>query len=108
MDVTYVQAFTNPVWLLAGDQPVRDTAAAEYALRWIDKLQDMADAWPGWRAPKGSARTCSRSSTRPARSTGASRARAPGQRLLGRKDSDGNYVAARKTRQPARRRAAPQ
>ncbi len=52
MDVTYVQAFTNPVWLLAGDQPIRDATAAEYALRWIDKLQDMADAWPGWRSER--------------------------------------------------------
>ena len=52
MDVTYVQAFTNPVWLRVGDRPVRDAAAAGYALRWIDKLQDMADAWPGWRSPR--------------------------------------------------------
>ena len=52
MDVTYVQAFTNPVWLLAGDQPIRDAPAARYALRWIDKLQDMADAWPGWRSER--------------------------------------------------------
>ena len=56
MDVTYVQAFTNPVWLHVGGRPVRDAAAAEYALRWIDKLQDMADAWPGWRSPRERAR----------------------------------------------------
>ncbi len=37
------------VWLLGGDPPIRDATAAEYALRWIDKLQDMADAWPGSR-----------------------------------------------------------
>ena len=52
MDVAYVQGFTNPVWLQVGDQPVRDAAAADYALRWIDKLQEMADAWPGWRTEK--------------------------------------------------------
>jgi len=52
MDVAYVQAFTNPIWFKVGDQPVRDRAAAEYALRWIDMLQEMADAWPGWRAEK--------------------------------------------------------
>ena len=52
MDVAYVQAFTNPVWLQVGDQPVRNRAAADYALQWIDKLQEMADAWPGWRAEK--------------------------------------------------------
>ena len=50
MDVAWVQAFTNPVWLLAGGRPVRDADAAGYALRWIDKLQDLADAWPGWRS----------------------------------------------------------
>ena len=52
MDVTYVQAFTNPVWLLVGDRPIRDAAAAEYALAWIDRLQGMADAWPGWRSER--------------------------------------------------------
>ena len=50
MDVTYVQAFTNPVWLLVGDRPIRDATAAEYALGWIDRLQGMADVWPGWRS----------------------------------------------------------
>ncbi len=52
MDVAYVQGFTNPVWLQVGDQPVRNRAAAEYALQWIDTLQELADAWPGWRAEK--------------------------------------------------------
>ncbi len=52
MDVAYVQAFTNPVWLQVGDEPIRSRAAADYGLRWIDKLQEMADAWPGWRAEK--------------------------------------------------------
>ena len=52
MDVAYVQGFTNPVWLQVGDQPVRSADAADYALRWIDTLQQMADAWPGWRAEK--------------------------------------------------------
>ena len=52
MDVAYVQAFTNLVWLQVGDQPVRNRAAADYALQWIDKLQEMADAWPGWRVEK--------------------------------------------------------
>ena len=52
MDVAYVQGFTNPVWLQVGDQPIRNRAAADYALLWIDRLQEMADAWPGWRAEK--------------------------------------------------------
>jgi hypothetical protein len=50
MDVAYVQAFTNPVWIQVGDQPIRNAAAADYALRWIDTLQALAEAWPGWRA----------------------------------------------------------
>ena len=52
LDVTYAQGFTNPVWLQVGDQPVRSADAADYAVRWIDKLQDLASSWPGWRADK--------------------------------------------------------
>ena len=52
LDTGYPQGFTNPVWVIAGDQPVRDRAAADYALRWIDKLQQLAEAWPGWRSPQ--------------------------------------------------------
>jgi Tol biopolymer transport system component len=50
LDTAYPQAFTNPVWVIAGDRPVRSRAAADYALRWIDKLQQLAEAWPGWRS----------------------------------------------------------
>jgi len=52
LDVPYAQAFTNPVWVLVGDQPVRNKAAAEYSIRWIDTLRAMAEAWPGWRSDK--------------------------------------------------------
>jgi TolB protein len=48
LDALYAQAFTNPIWLSVGGRPVRDRASAEYALKWIDMLQLMADAWPGW------------------------------------------------------------
>jgi TolB protein len=48
LDAIYAQAFTNPVWIRVGEQPVRDAAAAKYFLQWIDRLQIMADAWPGW------------------------------------------------------------
>lgn len=48
LDALYAQAFTNPIWLRVGDRPVRDRASADYALQWIDRLQIMADAWPGW------------------------------------------------------------
>jgi TolB protein len=52
LDAEYAQAFTNPVWVTVGGAPVRDRAAAEYALRWLDKLQAMAEAWPGWRSAR--------------------------------------------------------
>ncbi len=50
LDVGYAQAFTNPVWIIAGERPVRNRAAAEYGIRWIDKLEVLARAWPGWRS----------------------------------------------------------
>ena len=50
MDVTYAQAFTNPIWFQVGDEPIRNPQSTDYALRWIDKLQELADAWPGWRS----------------------------------------------------------
>ena len=50
LDVGYAQAFTNPVWVIAGERPVRNRAAAEYGIRWIDKLEALARAWPGWRS----------------------------------------------------------
>ncbi len=52
LDTSYPQGFTNPVWVNVGGQPVRDRASAEYSLRWIDKLQKLAEAWPGWRSQK--------------------------------------------------------
>jgi len=50
LDVAYAQAFTNPVWFQVGDEAIRNPQAVDYALRWIDKLQELADAWPGWRS----------------------------------------------------------
>ncbi len=50
LDSPYALAFTNPIWVTIGDVPVRDTASADYGLRWIDKLQEMAEAFPGWRS----------------------------------------------------------
>ena len=50
MDVNYVQAFTNPIWFQVGNQPIRNSESTNYALRWIDKLQELAEAWPGWRS----------------------------------------------------------
>lgn len=52
LDAEFAQAFTNPVWVSVGDRPVRNAAAADYCLQWIDKLQQLAEAWPGWRSQK--------------------------------------------------------
>ena len=52
LDVGYAQAFTNPLWFTVDDRPVRDRAAADYSIRWIDRLREMADAWPGWRSER--------------------------------------------------------
>ena len=52
LDTSYPQGFTNPVWVIVGNQAIRDRASAEYSLRWIDKLQKLAEAWPGWRSQK--------------------------------------------------------
>ena len=50
LDTSYPLALTNPVWVTVGGAPVRSRSAADYALRWIDKLQTMAELWPGWRS----------------------------------------------------------
>ena len=50
LDCAYAQAFTNPVWVTVGDQPVRSAAAAEYSIRWIDRLREMAEEWEFWRS----------------------------------------------------------
>jgi TolB protein len=50
MDVAYVQAFTNPVWFQVGEEPIRNPDSVRYAIEWIDKLEALADAWPGWRS----------------------------------------------------------
>ncbi len=50
LDAGYAQAFTNPVWISVENQPVRNRSAAEYGIRWIDKLEALARAWPGWRS----------------------------------------------------------
>jgi hypothetical protein len=52
LDTGYPQAFTNPVWVTVGAQPVRDRASSAYSLQWVDTLQALADGWPGWRSQK--------------------------------------------------------
>ena len=50
LDVAYTQAFTNPIWFQVGDEPIRNPESASYGLRWIDRLQELAEAWPDWRS----------------------------------------------------------
>ena len=50
MGINYVQAVTNPVWIIVDGAPVRSVEAADYSIAWIDKLQDLAEAWPDWRS----------------------------------------------------------
>ncbi len=50
LDVSYAQGFTNPVWVSVGGRPIRNRVSAEYGARWIDKLEEMALADPGWRS----------------------------------------------------------
>jgi hypothetical protein len=50
LDASYAQAFTNPVWITVGGLPPRSRESADYSIRWIDKLREMAEAWPGWRS----------------------------------------------------------
>jgi len=50
LDAKYAQAFTNPVWVIVGDQPIRDQESAQYSIRWIEKLKEIMDKDPGWRS----------------------------------------------------------
>ena len=50
LDARYAQAFTNPVWISVGNQPIRNKASADYGVQWIDQLTEMALEWPGWRS----------------------------------------------------------
>jgi TolB protein len=49
---TRPQAQTNPVYVIVDGRPIRDRASAEYFVRWIDRLTEMAAAHPGWRSEK--------------------------------------------------------
>ena len=45
-------ATTNPIYVYVGDQPIRSQESADYFVRWIDKLTQMALEHPGWRSDK--------------------------------------------------------
>ena len=50
LDANFAQGFTNPVWMIVDGAPIQDRASAEYGIRWVDKLTEMALEWPGWRS----------------------------------------------------------
>ncbi len=50
MDIAWVQAATNPVWVIVDGAPVRSVESADYAIAWIDKLEAMAEEWSYWRS----------------------------------------------------------
>ncbi len=50
LDALYAQAATNAIRVYVGDQPIRNRQSADYFIRWIDKLHQMASDWPWWRS----------------------------------------------------------
>jgi hypothetical protein len=51
LDPDYAQAFDNSIWVTVGRQPIRNRKAAEYRVRWVDQLEQMAKALSLWRSP---------------------------------------------------------
>jgi hypothetical protein len=52
LDAEYPQALTNAIRVYVGDEKIRNRESAEYFIRWVDKLQGMAEAWPWWRSDR--------------------------------------------------------
>jgi Tol biopolymer transport system component len=52
LDIRFPQAGTNAIRVYVGNEPIRNRASADYFIRWIHKLESMADQWPGWRTQK--------------------------------------------------------
>lgn len=52
LDTLYPQAATNAIRVYAGDEKIRNRESANYFVRWIDKLQAKAEAWPFWRSER--------------------------------------------------------
>ena len=45
-------ATTNPIYVYVGDRPIRNAESADYFVRWIDRLTQMATEHPGWRSDR--------------------------------------------------------
>jgi hypothetical protein len=52
LEAAWPQAATNAIRVYVGDGKIRDPESAQYFLRWIDKLQTLAAAWPWWRTER--------------------------------------------------------
>src|SRR5581483_7758558 len=50
IDLGLAQATTGAIRVYVGDGKIRNRESAEYFLRWLAKLQAMAEAWPWWRS----------------------------------------------------------
>jgi len=47
----YPFASTSPIYVRVGREPVRSPEDAEFFLKWLDRLQQAAEAHEGWRTP---------------------------------------------------------
>jgi hypothetical protein len=52
MDALFPQAATSAIRVYVGDRKIRSYESSDYFIRWIDKLQRMAEVWPGWRSSR--------------------------------------------------------
>jgi hypothetical protein len=52
VDDDYVVGETSPVYVYAGDRPIRSAKDAEYFIHWIDGITKQAQAHPGWRSDR--------------------------------------------------------
>lgn len=48
VDPSFPQAGTAAIRVYVGGKKIRNRESAEYFIRWLDKLQGMAEKWPGW------------------------------------------------------------
>ncbi|MBI4463018.1 MAG: CehA/McbA family metallohydrolase [Acidobacteria bacterium] len=52
IDDRYPFAETGPIYAYCGNQPIRSRTDADYFIRWIDAITQMAEEHPGWRSEK--------------------------------------------------------
>jgi len=52
LDSSFLLAGSHAVRVYVGDKKLRDRAAAEYFIRWIDVLRKESEEWLWWRSQK--------------------------------------------------------